>query len=204
MLDAVAAALFPLRCPGCGRPAEPVCTDCAQTMARPGAAAPPRGVDAWCAAFSYEGVARELVARVKYRHARAATPWLAAAMVTTLEEHGLGDVDVVTWPPTTPARRRRRGFDHSQILAGEVARRIHRPAAAVLVRRGGDAQTGRSAALRRRGGPQFVATASPARVLLVDDVTTTGATLSAAAVALRFRGARWVGAVTAGRTPSLR
>ena len=51
----------------------------------PRPAPPPVGVDAWCAAFAYEGVARELVARVKYRNVRAVVPWLAVAMVTAFD-----------------------------------------------------------------------------------------------------------------------
>jgi predicted amidophosphoribosyltransferase len=204
MLDVVAAAFFPLRCPGCGRRAEPVCPECARTMRSPALVAPPPGVDAWCSPFSYEGVARELVARVKYRDGRAATPWIAAAMAAMVEEHGLCDVDVVTWPPTTTARRRRRGFDHAQRLAIDVARRIGRPATGVLVRRAGAAQTGRPSTERRLGGPQFAAASSPARVLLVDDVATTGTTMSAGATALRRSGAVWVAGVTAARTPPLR
>jgi predicted amidophosphoribosyltransferase len=89
-------------------------------------------------------------------------------------------------------------------LAVDVARRIRRPATGVLVRRAGAAQTGRPSVQRRRGGPQFAALSSPARVLLVDDVATTGTTISAAATALRNGGAVWVAAVTAARTPPLR
>jgi predicted amidophosphoribosyltransferase len=204
MLAAVVASLFPLRCPGCGRHAEPVCDACARTLRPPVFAPAPPGIDAWCSPYSYEAVAREVVARVKYRNARAAVPWLAAAMAELVQENGLSDVDVVTWPPTTTARRRGRGFDHAAALAVEVARRLRRPAAGVLVRRAGTAQTGLASGERRRGGPRFGAASSPRRVLLVDDVATTGTTLRSAASVLRGSGAVWVGAVTAARTPPLR
>src|SRR6476646_3640577 len=99
----VVAAGLPGRCPGCGRAAEPVCAACAATLRRAPALAAPPLVDDWVAAFTYEGVARELVARVKYRNERAALPWLAAAMTDALTERypgGLGrDPVVVTWAP---------------------------------------------------------------------------------------------------------
>jgi predicted amidophosphoribosyltransferase len=164
------------------------------------AAPPPRGVDAWAAAFSYEGVAREVVARLKYRNVRAPTPWLVSAMAAVALEARAAS-GVVTWAPTTAARRRARGFDPAEVLARPLARRLGLPAARLLDRRPGPPQTGLPA-VERRAGPVFVARRrAPPRVLLVDDVATTGATLAAAALALRDAGADIVVAVTAARTP---
>src|SRR3712207_7831548 len=57
-----------------------------------------------------------LVARLKYRNARASLAWLARAMAALVDRRG---TDVVTWVPTTPARRRQRGFDQAELLRSE-------------------------------------------------------------------------------------
>ena len=160
----------------------------------------PAGVDACLVLLSYEGAGRELVARLKYRNSRSALPGLARAMASLVVEPAR--IDVVTWAPTTPSRRRQRGFDQAELLARAVARHLRQPCRRVLVRRPGPVQTGRPLA-ERHGGPSFVPRrAVPGRsVLVVDDVITSGATVSAAAYALRRAGATAVTALAVARTP---
>jgi predicted amidophosphoribosyltransferase len=163
-------------------------------------AAPPPGLDGWWAPFAYEGVAREVVARVKYRGARAAVPWLADAMVDALPIPTPG-VGAVTWAPTSRERKRSRGFDPAELLGRAVARRLHVRCLGLLDRRPGPPQTGRTGEDRRHGPEHVARRRAPASVLVVDDVATTGATLTAAARALRSAGAPHVVALTAARTP---
>jgi predicted amidophosphoribosyltransferase len=201
VVDDLLAVLLPGRCPGCGVRAEPVCDACAASMR----AAPPGrsllGVTWSGAAFAYEGVARELVARVKYRDERVAVRWLARRLAPTCALSPL-PFDVVTWVPASGARRAARGIDHGALLARALARELDAPAAQLLRRAPGPPQTGRPAAERRAGpalhGMQPLAGRT---VLVVDDVVTTGATLIAAARALRACGARDVLAATVARTP---
>jgi len=92
------------------------------------------------------------------------------------------------------------------VLAGAVARRLGVPSVALLDRGPGPAQTGRGRAERRRG-PELTPTPATRRwtgatVAVVDDVLTTGASLSAAARALRSGGAGAVVGLVAARTPN--
>jgi predicted amidophosphoribosyltransferase len=201
MLRALAEVVFPAVCPGCGGRGEPVCDACARTIRRAREESPPEGLDALHVPFAYTGVVREVVARAKYRQRHAALAWLGAAMTNEL---GATPVDLVTWAPTTPARRRARGFDQAEVLATTVAAALGRPCPPILRRAGGAHQTGRSRA-ERIDAPHFTvavpggARIAGRRVLVVDDVVTTGATLRAAATALRTAGATRVDGLAAAR-----
>src|SRR5580765_684418 len=131
---------FGSTCPVCGTPGAAPCDGCArQLRPAPNLPAPP-GIDSVVAPLAYTGVGRELVARLKYRNARAVLPQLAGAIAALVDPM---QIDVVTWLPTTPARRRERGFDQARLLARAVARRIGRPCRGLLTRAPGPAQTGR-------------------------------------------------------------
>lgn len=174
-----------------------VCASCEASLASAPPLATPLHLDACRALFTYDDVSRPLLTGLKNGNRRDSVAWLAERLAAT----GAPEVDVVTWAPTSLGRRRRRGFDQAELLARAVARRWGLRARPLLRRLPGPSQAGRSAA-ERRTSPCFEAVAALDTVLLVDDVVTTGATVTAAARSLRALGAAEVRALVVARAPA--
>ncbi|ADB53014.1 ComF family protein [Conexibacter woesei] len=219
--DELLAAVVPPACASCGhvlaRAHQLLCDRCRAELpwlgpARCGCCGLPRPCGPPCpardAAFSaawaplaYDGTARRLVAALKFGGALPVAQLMAAQIAAGAPRELLRDVVLVP-VPLHPARRRARGFDQAGRIAGALADRSGLPLVRCL-RRGGPAtrQLGASRATRRASGRLAitVADAVPPRVLLVDDVHTTGATFDACARALRGAGAAEVAAVAYAR-----
>jgi len=194
--------IFQTRCAGCDAPGVAVCTTCRFALVGPRPRTAGHGVRA---AVPFTGRARDVVLGLKYRNRRQVARHLAGLVVNTIVAEGDHlDVDLITWAPTSATRRRARGFDQGELIAGYVARQLGVPCRRLLERRGDDhTQTGRSRRQRLEG---VTFRARPGldgcRVLVVDDVVTTGATLRSARFALTRAGAVVVGLYAVASTPS--
>lgn len=181
--------LFRDSCGCCGRPGDSPCQGCIGQILRCCDDLPPRvviddieiGGGIW-----YEGAGRRLISGLKYRNRRGALNWLADQMLQTLGASSVNErFEAVTWVPSSRQGRRQRGFDTGQLLAGCVASRLGIPAFSTLRRAFGERQSERSRRERIVEGPSLAfagrlarARVSDRRLLLVDDVCTTGASIT--------------------------
>jgi ComF family protein len=216
LLDVV----FPQLCLVCGVPGPPCCASCRARVHRLSGPLCARcgAPTAWPVARCRECAGR----RIAFAQARAAVAYdrTTRALVRGWKERGLRRLralaaelvvevveppcaEVVTWVPPVRDRVLLRGHSTAEQLARELAARWELEAGPLLGRtRFAGAQRGQDLAGRRRNvaGAFRARGRAPTRVCLVDDVYTTGATVSAAATALRKAGARDVRVITLART----
>ena len=215
-------ALFPARCIGCQRRGTPLCPDCRAELpylpngvcgrcaTRPTAGGTCTGcrrlspsVSAINAAFIYQGAARTAVVMLKFRSARYLAPLMGELLREHLEMRPLR-ADVVVPVPLSPQRLRQRGFNQAALLAERVGPVLHGDVSDVLRRQDRSAQVGLGAARRLANLAGAFTCGNPARVegadvVLIDDVVTTGATISACADTLAAAGANRVRVLTFAR-----
>jgi len=203
ILHVVAEGLIPSLCAACGRSCRAeaaVCTRCGRRLAaaEPLASPGPPGIDrAWSSA-SYEDVARDLVAALKFCRLLPVAGLIADRVLWLAPSELLSGTIVPV--PTAPLRSFARGFDPAAEIAAALADRTSLPLRPCLVRQGGGRQVGKRRA-QRIGHPPLIRTKGevPRSVLLIDDVLTTGATLSSCARTLRAAGAVRIVAITFAR-----
>lgn len=221
--DQFLSLLFPPRCVGCRRTGAWLCVECLDQIplveppfcARCGDRVVADGLCARCqssplqierirSAAYFEGVLRKAMHGFKYRRRTALTGPLGGLMAACWAQHSM-PVDVIVPVPLHAARLRQRGYNQAALLAREMARRVGLVVdERTLVRQRATAPQIKLDARQRKDNVRdaFYCSSNALagrRVLLIDDVCTTGATLEACAVALYEGGARSVQALTLAR-----
>lgn len=203
--------LFPPKCPFCARVLDRpgVCGKCGTSLPWTEEADSlwelPGGLR--CAApLWYEDMARQGLLRFKFRGAAGAGEALGGLIAQCAAERLSGEFDTVTWVPVSRRRLRQRGYDQAELLARGACRRWDTAPVRLLEKvRDNPAQSGLTDGAARRENVRNAYRAAGdcrgRRVLLVDDICTTGSTLGECAAALRSAGAEAVVCAAAARTP---
>ena len=191
-------------CPVCGRIATKLCRGCSETLET-------RRLDQTLseyhgdviAAFAYDSTIRQAILGFKYRNQRSSLRFLGDAVVRRVlveQSRSLKKIDIVTWAPTTQSRVTERGYDHAELIARYIAKKLRVRCLKLLTRTSDQPQTGKSRESRLIGPIFWARKLNAEHVLVFDDVVTTGATLNSASLALYQAGAGLVSCVAIAST----
>ena len=153
----------------------------------------------WTCLWYYKDVARRSILRYKFYYWRSYHLSYGRLLAMKLHQEGMDNFDILTWVPVSTMRRIRRGFDQSELLAQAVGRELQVSAVRTLkkIRHTKPLSLTQGAAARRAsviGAYQVLPESSlkGKRVLLLDDIITSGATASECAKMLLAAGAKEV------------
>ncbi len=206
--EALLDLVYPPKCPFCralsdGKAA--VCAHCLVNLPYTPVGVLPRPghyVDEFYSALYYKGRVRESILRYKFGGVRGYADFYAPFLRQCADENELY-ADVVTWVPLSARRLRRRGYDQARLLAEAVSDYMGLDCARLVKKhRHNPPQSGKSGIEKRRDNVRGVYSLSDGvsvagkRILIIDDVVTTGSTLEECAKVLKRAGAKKILALT--------
>lgn len=203
IFSSILDVLFPPRCVFCGKflrnGTEEICPDCAESLPRlTGTDAITYGecFDICISALRYDGNVQKAIHRYKFRGAAGYADCFGKILAQCIKENLSGRYDIITWVPLSEERLKKRGYDQSFLLAQAAALALDDIAVETLVR---DHDAKEQSLFKenadRRANVMGAYSASDAelirekRILIIDDVVTTGSTLSECARTLVDAGA---------------
>lgn len=210
VMDMLLDLLFPRKCAFCRRLTQngaTVCPHCREKLPYTNYAARQDfpNLDACYSPLYYTEEVRQSLLRYKFGGLRMYASVYGEYLAKCIDENRIS-CDSITWVPLSRMRLRRRGYDQARLLAEEVSRRLSIPCFPALRKlRNNPRQSATGNAEKRRRNVKGVYAALPdadlagKTILLVDDIVTTGATLSEAASVLRKAGAASVIGLTLAR-----
>ena len=210
IIEALLDLIYPPRCPFCRRllrkKEEAVCPDCLRTLRRVPESAQRRdlkNVTLAVAPLFYEGDVRASLLRYKFRGVTAYARVYADFIQKCIDENAFS-CDSITWVPLSKRRLRTRGYDQAELIARELAGSMDLPCERLLVKTVNNRAQSRTGGAEERRANAAGVYACPCpervqgkRVLLVDDIITTGSTVSECARVLKEAGCEEVFAAAA-------
>lgn len=204
---------FPTRCVICrkvisaGKPR--ICAECQDKLPLTQEGGQQKGnyYSKCISAVYYEHDVRQAILRYKFSGASAYARAFGELTASCIYENLDAEYDILSWVPLAPDRKRNRGYDQTQLLAAQTAKMLCQPLTATLrKKRGVKPQSKTGSPERRRanisGAYRVVDPALIAgkRILLIDDIVTSGSTLSECSKTLLIAGAEEVLCATLART----
>ena len=203
IVSALERLLFPARCVLCSKlleqETEDICTECL-TAARVFCHEPWKipHIKSWLSMWQYTGTVRDSLVRYKFWHRRSYCVTYGRELAQKLQDAKLS-YDVITWVPISFLRRVERGYDQVELIAYELCKHLKdKPVRLLHKHRHNRRQSGiRGLENRRRNVRGVYRVVSPEqvkgkRVLLLEDIITSGATVSECARVLKEAGAKEV------------
>lgn len=204
--------LFPPRCPFCRSILKDneknICAACDKNLPRTNAASCEQSfpnIKKCLSPLYYDGVVRQSLLRYKFGGMSVYSKKYSEFILKCIDENKVS-CDIITWVPLSAARRRRRGYDQAELLAEEIAKHRGTECARLLVKiKNNPAQSGTASAEARKKNVSGVykavggADIKGKNVLIIDDIVTTGSTLSECARVLKSAGAAEVFAASLAR-----
>ena len=200
--DVLLDLIYPSRCVFCRRfvpPGPPrICPACDAKLPRTEDGRRRKGdfFSECISALYYEGDVREAIHRYKFSGVQAYAPVFGELTAAVIYEQLEGEFDILSWVPLDPGRKRSRGYDQAELIARDVGRRLQREPVAVLKKKRGvtpQSMTGKPEARKANIAGAYRVTdrslVEGKRILLIDDIVTTGSTLSECAKTLLLAGA---------------
>ncbi len=213
LLDHFLDLLYPTRCILCrkgltpGRPR--FCDQCLEALPQPERGVYKKGdyYSKCVSALYYEGAVSDAIQRYKFQGAQAYAHAFGELVAACIYEELEGEYDMLSWVPLAPDRYHDRGYDQAELLAANAAKRLLKPLTPTLKKRrwvpaqslsgGPEKRRANIAGAYRVLDPLQIA---GKRILLVDDIVTSGSTLSECAKTLLLAGAEEVLCATLART----
>lgn len=201
LFDSLMRLLFPAKCVLCGRVLEhdelDLCRQCrveAPEHPLPSTSRP--FLKSWRALWYYEGNVRRSILRYKFYGSRSYASAYGRLLAMKIQEDSSADFDLLTWVPVSRRRKRRRGYDQVELLTAEVGKELGvNPVCLIKKIRHNRPQSGINGPAHRRANvlgayePMHPEQIAGKRILLLDDVITTGATAGECARVLLTAGA---------------